>query len=334
VEGQLDPASHPQYLPRELKGANQMALKYHAGQREVQTEANTIPTADRLAHFVRDHESELPDFISGADLILLATADREGLLSFQAISGKAPLVAGETASEMQLPRGLQAPNVAVPAGGIAINLEERRRARLNGSLTMTTSGPMFSARETFYNCRKYIAPSTLLDEALHIGPVERRSVAVSDAGLVELMSRVETAFLASIGAEGLPDVSHRGGPAGFIRLDVAEGSLQWPELIGNGMFKSAGNVRANGTLTLLALDIESGDAYEISGQGKYETVLRYDKPRSSGLWPVEQDFPIQGRMTVQITRVNRLSGMIRPRRRLLDEPKVTSCSPVEVQVPQ
>jgi hypothetical protein len=310
-----------------------MTLIYHPGQREVQTEANTIPTADRLANFVRDPEAELPAFIQTADLVLLATANKEGLLSFQSISGRAPLVDGETASAMRLPRGVLAPRTAVPAGGIAINLQERRRARLNGSLVMTDAGPVFSARETFYNCRKYIAPSTPIDDALHIGPIERRQVGIGDAGLASLMARVETAFLASVGAAGQPDVSHRGGPLGFIELDAARSLLRWPELIGNGMFKSAGNVRANGSVTLLALDVESGDAYELSGRGTYETKLRYEEPRASGLWPHHEGFPVQGEMTVHVAQAWFLRGLIRPRHRLEDEPKVTSCSSVEDQVP-
>ncbi|HLF78608.1 MAG TPA: pyridoxamine 5'-phosphate oxidase family protein [Dehalococcoidia bacterium] len=311
-----------------------MALIYHAGQREVQTEANTIPTADRLANWVKDPDAGIPEFIALADLILLATPDARGVLRFQSVSGRAPLVDGDAASEMRLPRGVNAPPAPVPAGGIAINLEERRRARLNGTLVMTDEGPMFSARETFYNCRKYIAPSSPIDDALHIGPVSRRPVALDDLNLVAAVARVETAFLASVGEAGLPDVSHRGGARGFISLDTTSSTMHWSELIGNGMLKSAGNVRANGTLTLLVLDVETGDAYELSGRGTYETKLRYDEPRSSGLWPHHEDFPVQGEMSVRVTEAWRLQSLIRPRRKLEDEDKVTSCSPVEDQVPR
>ena len=109
--------------------------------------------------------------------------------------------------------------------------------------------------------------------------------------------------------------------------------LTWPELIGNGMLKSAGNVRATGTVSLLALDLDSGDACEVTGRGEYRTELRYDEPRESGLWASEHDFPTQGVMTVQVESAAMLGGMILPRRRIESEEKVTACSPVEDQVP-
>jgi hypothetical protein len=149
-----------------------------------------------------------------------------------------------------------------------------------------------------------------------------------------VLSRVETAFLASVSPEGRPDVSHKGGPAGFLVFDSDSGLLTWPELIGNGMFKSAGNVRATGTVSVLALDLESGDGYELCGRGEYKTELRYTEPRESGLWLAEQDFPTQGVMTVQVEEVTLLRRMVLPRRRLESEDKVTACSPREDQVPK
>jgi hypothetical protein len=119
-----------------------------------------------------------------------------------------------------------------------------------------------------------------------------------------------------------------------MHFDPASRLLTWPELIGNGMFKSAGNVRATGTVSVLALDLESGDAYELSGRGEYRTELRYSEPRDRGLWLSEQDFPTQGVMTVRVEEASLLKGMILPRHRIESESKVTACSPFEEQVPQ
>ena len=99
---------------------------------------------------------------------------------------------------------------------------------------------------------------------------------------------------------------------GFIALDAATGTVRWPELVGNGMLKTAGNVRATGTATLLVLDVASGDAYELTGRGEYRTVLRYDEPRERGLWPSMEHFPSQGEMTLHVTQAYRLEGLINP----------------------
>ena len=157
---------------------------------------------------------------------------------------------------------------------------------------------------------------------------------MADGRLSQVLATAETAFIASLAITGLPDVSHRGGPVGFIALDAATGTVRWPELVGNGMLKTAGNVRATGTATLLVLDVSSGDAYELTGRGEYRTVLRYDEPRERGLWPSAEHFPSQGEMTLRVTHASRLERLINPRRRLADEAKVTSCSPVEDQVPR
>jgi hypothetical protein len=270
-----------------------------------------------------------------ADMVLVAMADDDGVLRFQAVSGAPPLLQGESSAAITFPDGIKLPsdNGAL-VGGIALDLALRTRSRLNGTLSRRDGRLLFCAGETFANCRKYVAPSMALEAALHVGPSSRREVAIDDPALSQALATVETAFVASLSTTGLPDVSHRGGPAGFVTLDAATSTVRWPELIGNGMFKTAGNIRATGALTLLVLDVELGDAYELSGRGEYRVVLRYDEPRESGLWPSQEDFPTQGEITLHVERVARLERLVNPRRRILDEAKVTSCSPREDQIPR
>ena len=62
-------------------------LKYHAGQLLIQAEANTTEVAGKLAFWV----GPIIEFVAGADLILLAILDRDGMLRFTVLSGKPPL---------------------------------------------------------------------------------------------------------------------------------------------------------------------------------------------------------------------------------------------------
>lgn len=57
-------------------------------------------------------------------------------------------------------------------------------------------------------------------------------------------------FLATVDADGRPDVSFKGGPAGFVRV-TGESELAFPDYDGNGMFKSLGNALANPEVALL-----------------------------------------------------------------------------------
>ncbi|HEU0074716.1 MAG TPA: pyridoxamine 5'-phosphate oxidase family protein [Dehalococcoidia bacterium] len=311
-----------------------MALSYHAGQVEVQSEANSRPAAEMLAERTSGRSERVLSFYAAADLVVLATADPAGLLRFTALSGDAPLVSPSDAETLLLHDGANGLHDGSQVGAIAIDLRERRRARANGTIRIEGRLIYLRAAEELINCRKYIAPSVALEPGFRCGPAERQQIAVDDSRLREVMGHVETAFLASVSPSGRPDVSHKGGPTGFMHFDADSGVLTWPELIGNGMFKSAGNVRATGTVSILALDLDSGDAYELCGRGEYRTELRYAEPRDRGLWLAEQDFPTQGVMTVQVEEAALLKGMILPRRRVEAESKITACSPVEDQVPK
>jgi predicted pyridoxine 5'-phosphate oxidase superfamily flavin-nucleotide-binding protein len=57
-------------------------------------------------------------------------------------------------------------------------------------------------------------------------------------------------FLATVGPDGYPDVSYKGGMPGFVRV-VGESTLAFPHYDGNGMFKSLGNVLADARVGLV-----------------------------------------------------------------------------------
>jgi predicted pyridoxine 5'-phosphate oxidase superfamily flavin-nucleotide-binding protein len=57
-------------------------------------------------------------------------------------------------------------------------------------------------------------------------------------------------FMATADAEGRPDCSFKGGPAGFVRV-TGDSELAFPDYDGNGMFKSLGNALVNPNVGLL-----------------------------------------------------------------------------------
>lgn len=57
-------------------------------------------------------------------------------------------------------------------------------------------------------------------------------------------------FLATADADGQPDCSFKGGPAGFVRV-TGPSELAFPDYDGNGMFRSLGNVTVNPKVALL-----------------------------------------------------------------------------------
>ena len=61
-------------------------------------------------------------------------------------------------------------------------------------------------------------------------------------------------FMATADAEGRPDCSFKGGPAGFVRV-TGPSELAFPDYDGNGMFKSLGNTLVNPNVGLLFIDL-------------------------------------------------------------------------------
>src|SRR5437773_2838149 len=61
-------------------------------------------------------------------------------------------------------------------------------------------------------------------------------------------------FLSTADAEGRPDCSFKGGPAGFVRV-TGDSELSFPDYDGNGMFKSLGNLLVNANVGLLFIDL-------------------------------------------------------------------------------
>ncbi|MBI3595684.1 MAG: pyridoxamine 5'-phosphate oxidase family protein [Nitrospirae bacterium] len=306
-------------------------LRYHEGQIAVQQEAKTTQIVERLAHWV----GPIAEFAQIADLFLFAIPDLDKTLQFTVLSGKPPLMATRGGSDIRLQfPSARAPRITAPTvcGGLAIHLGQARRVRTNGRLIPVADGVELEAQETFTLCRKYMAPSLALDDKPHLGPVARESLAFDDPWLAGLLSRAETSFLASISPEGGPDVAHRGGPPGFIKLDATARRLTWIEYVGDGIFKSAGNIRATGGLTLLVPDHDGGDGVELIGRGEY-TNQRTDR-RVDPLVQHRDPFPIQGIMTCEISRAFRLRGLLHSRKRIEKALKITSRSTVDEQAPQ
>ena len=309
-------------------------LKYHSGQLSIQTEAKTTLVADQLSHWV----GPVAEFAYGADLILLAASDSDGTLHFTVLSGKPPLVEPLDTPEglhLRLPGGMAA---LLPSstfyGGLVITLANARRARINGRLVQCGTGTELESAETFTLCKKYIAPTIALDDQLHIGPVSREQIALTDPWITKLLAKSETAFFATLSPEGKPDVAHRGGPPGFLQLDPVMKKLSWNEFVGDGIFKSAGNLRATNIMTLLVPDLETGDGIELIGHGEYKNLREDRKQRLDPLVQHREDFPIQGVITCDIDRAVRLGQLLHPRRRLEKAVKITSRASASVQAPQ
>ena len=77
----------------------------------------------------------------------------------------------------------------------------------------------------------------------------------------------QTSFtLATVDADGWPDVSYKGGAAGFVQVPDRR-TLRFPSYDGNGMWRSLGNVVDVGRVALLFVDVARPWRLRIHGTG-------------------------------------------------------------------
>jgi predicted pyridoxine 5'-phosphate oxidase superfamily flavin-nucleotide-binding protein len=155
---------------------------------------------------------------------------------------------------------------------LGIELETRRRNRLSTYINQVSEkGIELNIKQAFGNCPQYIQnrklqyiePSSMLPET-----TER--LTQFDEQAIELMTNSDTFFVASFIAnkhnavsEGA-DVSHRGGKAGFIRVDDVQ-TLTIPDYLGNNHFNTLGNFLENPKAGLLFIDFEKGHLLTLTG---------------------------------------------------------------------
>lgn len=163
-------------------------------------------------------------------------------------------------------------------GLLGIQLETRRRNRMNGTVTeIDARGFAVGVDQSFGNCPRYIQAR----EPSFIGPsgAERPRPADVEGAILSprasaLVARADTFFIATASADPLADdraegvdVSHRGGKPGFVRVTREGGStvLTAPDFRGNFMFNTLGNIAVNPGAGLLFVDFATGDVLQVTG---------------------------------------------------------------------
>jgi len=156
-----------------------------------------------------------------------------------------------------------------PAGLLGIDLGTRRRNRLNGVIAQVgEDGFAVDVVQSFGNCPRYIRVRELMPVIRQAGPVTVFDD-VLPARARELLASSSTLFVASTsgadaqGAAAGLDISHRGGPPGFARLDGSV--LNIPDYNGNRYFNTLGNFIAEPRAAIVLADFITGDMLQLQG---------------------------------------------------------------------
>jgi len=170
--------------------------------------------------------------------------------------------------------------VGAPVGLLGIELDTRRRNRMNGVVAAQDEhGFVVEVRQSFGNCPQYIqarAPFFVLDPKAKPATPHREEPLLSAPALA-LLRQADTFFIATAtpparrnGAADGVDVSHRGGKPGFVRVTEEGGAsvLTVPDFRGNNQFNTLGNIALEPRTGLLLVDFATGDLLALVGEGE------------------------------------------------------------------
>jgi len=248
---------------------------FHPGEVALQA---SVGVADRMASIgsavIRDH---MPDqhrtFYQQLPFMVVGTVDDSGDPWASLVTGQPGFVSSPDPRQLNVTARCSEYDPAWAGlsdgsaiGLLGIELETRRRNRMNGSITRTEDGFTVSVTHSFGNCPQYIQRRQLT----HVTPTEEITPERSSELSAEArawIARADTFFVASY--VDLPDgrqvdASHRGGKPGFI--DVSDTSvLTIPDFSGNRFFNTLGNLRLNPRAGLLFVDFATGDTLQLTG---------------------------------------------------------------------
>lgn len=271
----------PGFLPMRQTAVGLRAEAFHGGEKAVQARLGAAEAAARLGpRMIRDQiPPDRAAFLAELSFLPIAAMDGDGEIRPSMAFGAPGFVSALSPRRLRLrggvdPRdpiqGALTPGAAF--GALAIDLAARRRVRINGVVEAAEAGEVIlKVRQTYGNCSKYIQPRRPSPAPWAEAPPP----AIESAGLSprgrEILEAAETFFLATgvpgPMAAGGADVSHRGGPAGFIQV-APDGAVAFPDYPGNRMFNSLGNLALNPRAGICALDFASGDLLLLRGQAR------------------------------------------------------------------
>ena len=250
------------------------AVGFHSGELAVQQYAGVRAQAARLARMVGPAElrAGIAAFLADATFAATTARDRNGRLWTSPLLGPPGFLRAIGPGTLRIGTPLPSadPLHRLPSGQqaalIAIDFPTRRRVRINGVLaTSDNAGLTLDVDQAYGNCPQYIQQRHIhVDEQPH--PPTRRPLYnghILREADIRLIEAADTFFLGTTHPDSGNDASHRGGPAGFVRV-TPEG-LWWPDYPGNNMFNSFGNLAVDATAALLFVDFRTGNMLQLSG---------------------------------------------------------------------
>jgi hypothetical protein len=241
---------------------------WHEGERRLHEQAGAGARMAALGpRVLRDHLLEQhQSFFALLPYVLLARLDAQGWPEASLLAGPPGFAHSPDPHMLRIEAPLQDLVEGEPVGLLGLQAHTGRRNRLNGWIRHAAAASFdVAVGQSFGNCPKYIHPR----EALHTGHLqdaaETQERDTLDEAALRMVRAADTFFIATAhplartshdASQGL-DMSHRGGPPGFVR--VQGDTLVIPDYVGNTFFNTFGNLQLEPRCSLLFIDFATGE---------------------------------------------------------------------------
>jgi predicted pyridoxine 5'-phosphate oxidase superfamily flavin-nucleotide-binding protein len=250
---------------------------FHEGEVATQRRAGVEADAQRLETMLgRARLSEgAAQFLRAQRFAAVTGRDGNGVLWISPLSGQPGFLHGDDdALRLSAVPREGDPLFRMPIGQqvglIAIDFAARRRLRVNGFLVEADEvGMRVHVDQAYGNCPKYIHRHDVNVHAIASPSDKSRHATSLSAADQAMIEGSDTFFLGTTHPTRGSDASHRGGPAGFVRVDSPD-RLWWPDYPGNNMFNSFGNLAVDDEAALLFVDFVTGASLHLSGTAQVE----------------------------------------------------------------
>jgi len=251
---------------------------FHDGEIAVQVRAGERAVAERRESMLRDRLNDAAGaFVASQGTVAVGAAAPDGTLWASLWCGaKGFARTNEAGDRLDIRHALgdaaadpvrSIVSAGEPLGVLVIDLETRRRLRINGVVDRSGAASVeMRIREAFGNCPKYIQKRVRVE-----GTVAREASAHVEQGSIfdderrGFIARTDTLFVSSVHPERGVDVSHRGGHPGFVR-SVDDRTLRIPDYPGNSMFQTLGNLEVDTRAGIAFIDFERHRALSATGR--------------------------------------------------------------------
>ncbi len=240
-----------------------MNTAFHPGELQAQALAGVTGASAGIRGYMPDQHR---DFFAALPFMLVASLDPDGAPRAGVLCGAPGFVTSPDPGSLRIGAPAPAGVVAGSALGLlGLDFATRRRNRANGIVTAVhADGFSVAVEQSFGNCPKYIQQRSVRAAAPEQHP------ALAFAGLSEaaraMVAGADTFFVATTGGHYGIDISHRGGPPGFVGVDGA--TLSIPDFQGNRYFNTLGNLLLDPRAALLFIDDASGDLLSLHGRAE------------------------------------------------------------------